>query len=209
MDLFLEVIEPRITIRRKPYVPTVRIRLVMDTSGSMFASVAKAIGGETIAYRIAWNVIVSILERVLRRGVRVEGELAFFSHKEEGFSCGEQYAGRCLTLREYLDLPAKPGVDYLLLNGTNMATVNRLLESPVQIATVSGGTNPEPLMEFLCKKYGKPQFTAVLTDGLILGQIVTCDSPTYVYIVPEGNLNPPCDKPEKCKIIPLELEVSS
>jgi len=207
--LFLEVVEPRITIRRKPYVPTVQIRLVMDTSGSMFGRVAEAVGNEEIAYRIAWNVVATILYSVLRRGVRVEGELAFFSDKEEGFTCGEDYAGRCLTLSEYLQMPTKVGVDYLFLKGTTIAIASRLFRETVEIATTSGGTNPEPLMSFLCKKYWRPLFTAVVTDGEILGRVVTCDSPTYVYVVPGGNLNVPCDKPEKCKVVQIGFKASS
>ena len=207
--LLIEAVEPRLTIRRKPYVPTVHLRLVMDTSGSMFAKVSEAVGGEDVAYRIAWNVVVSVLYRVLRRGVRVEGELAFFSDKHEGFSCGEQYAGRCLTLSEYLQLPTKVGVDYLLLRGTTVATVNQLIREPVKIASVTGGTNPEPIMDLLCEKYGKPFFTAVVTDGEILGKVVTCGSPTYVYVVPGGNLNVPCDRPEKCKVVQIGIRASS
>lgn len=181
MSNFFVFFEPLYRIRTKPIERYVRVLILVDASGSMYERIAETTGLPVeFAYEHAISIAREIMLQILRRGVKLQGHLGFFSDKETNFTCG---GTPCIKLRDYLRMTDKPYVDYLDLSYTTYADIARL--EGLTIRTSTGGTNPNPIIEHLVQTYGKYQMHYIITDGYV-PLIKTHETPTYVYIVAGG-----------------------
>lgn len=197
MAAALELVEPafRLKIRR---AAERRVALVLvDTSGSMFERVfgvsARELGPEGAAeyaeraLDLALSAALQILLGLLQSGAELAGYIGFFSDKESGFAYGGPLAGALAG--------AGGRGDYYSLEGLDEGTVAAALERRgLKIEATTGGTNPNPLLEFLAglalREHGGVDGVYVITDGYVLGGtvVVPVDAPTVLVIMPHGTV---------------------
>ena len=165
------------------------ILILVDTSGSMFARIGESLKerfGDResgyLAVEYALGAAVNIIIKALERGTALDGHLGFFSAKTEDFVCGP--TPTCLTLGEYIKLEDKPYVDYLSLKDTTIG-VAKTFKRSFRINTTSEGTDPNPLLHYLVKRYDY-DFIAIITDGYVDEIVIPVYKPTLIVITPEG-----------------------